>query len=129
MLSEDSKDLVYNAVRLLQDVCHQAALEAGWWPIGWNGIANPLHFSNKLCLMHSEISEAMEADRKSLMDDKLPHRPGREVEIADLLIRAFDLGGGYGMDLAGALVEKMAYNRARLDHKAGARAAEHGKKY
>lgn len=129
MLSEDSKDRVYDAVRLLQDVCHQAALEAGWWPIGWNGIANPLHFSNKLCLIHSEISEAMEADRKHLNDSHLPNRPGREVELADALIRIFDLAGGYDMDLAGALVEKLAYNRERLDHKAGARAAEHGKKY
>ena len=129
MLSEDSKDRVYNAVRLLQDACHYASREGGWWVDNGNGKSNPLHFSNKLCLIHSEISEAMEADRKHLMDSHLPNRPGCEVELADALIRIFDLGGGYGMDLAGALVEKMAYNQARLDHKAEARAEAHGKKY
>ena len=118
------------AAQFLQDACHRAALDAGWWPIGsTSGPSNPLHFSNKLCLIHSEISEAMEADRKHLNDSHLPNRPGREVELADALIRIFDLARGYDMDLAGALVEKLAYNRERLDHKAGARAAEHGKKY
>jgi hypothetical protein len=34
-----------------------------------------------------------------------------------------------GLDLAGAFVEKMAYNKVRADHKAGARLAEGGKKY
>lgn len=129
MLDERSKVHIRAAVKDLQEVCHQAALEAGWWPIGWNGIANPLHFSNKLCLIHSEISEAMEADRKNLMDDKLPYRPGREVELADALIRIFDLGGGYDMDLAGALVEKMEVNATRRDHTAEARAEAHGKRY
>lgn len=120
---------IMQAVQRLQDACYQAARDAGWWAFSSGDINNPLHFSNKLCLIHSEISEAMEADRKHLNDSHLPDRPGREVELADALIRIFDLAGGYDMDLAGALVEKLAYNRSRLDHKAGARAAEHGKKY
>ena len=40
--------------------------------------------------MHSELSEALEADRKGLMDSHLPHRDGREVEFADLIIRVLD---------------------------------------
>lgn len=116
---------VFDSVYLLQSVCHGAA--AGWWKPG--DTQNPLTFSSKLCLIHSEISEAMEGDRKSLMDDKLPHRSMREVELADALIRIFDLGGAYGMDLAGALVEKMAFNAVRPDHKPEARAAEGGKTY
>jgi NTP pyrophosphatase (non-canonical NTP hydrolase) len=86
-------------------------------------------FSSKIALVHSELSEALEADRKALMDDKLPHRPGREVELADALIRIFDLAGAYKMDLAGALQEKLEYNRNRADHKPEARAATNGKKY
>ncbi|MEP1253738.1 MAG: hypothetical protein ABJI29_03210, partial [Alphaproteobacteria bacterium] len=74
------------------------------------------------------ISEALEADRRGLLDDHLTHRPGVEVELADSLIRIADLAGALGLDLGGAVVEKMAYNANRADHKVAARAAG-GKKY
>lgn len=119
-----------DAARHLQDVCHGAARDAGWWQrSGADVRANPLCFSNKLALIHSEVSEAMEGDRKSLMDDKLPHRQMREVELADAVIRIFDLAGAYGMDLGGAIAEKMEFNAQRPDHKAEARAQAGGKSY
>lgn len=110
---------------------HEDNVAAGWWnfPDGTDTRTNPYTFSNKLALVHSELSEALEADRKSLMDDKLPHRLGREVELADAVIRIYDLAGAYGMDLGGALVEKMAYNKTRLDHKKENREAAGGKSY
>lgn len=117
------------AAEVLVQQCHGAALAAGWWKDGLDGKSNRLHFSNKLALIHSEISEAMEGDRKGLKDDKLPHRDMREVELADAVIRIFDLAGGYDMDIAGAIAEKMAFNAVRPDHKAEARAAEGGKTY
>lgn len=86
-------------------------------------------FSNKLALIHSELSEALEADRKNLMDSHLPNRHGTEVELADAAIRLFDLAGAYGMDLAGALVEKLAYNQVRVDHRPESRGAAGGKRY
>lgn len=46
-------------------------------------------------LVVSELAEAMEGDRKNLPDDKLPHRPMREVELADALIRLLDIAGAY----------------------------------
>ena len=122
------KDVVTRgAAKHLQQVCHEASFNAGWWPVG--ATENPLIFSNKLCLIHSEISEAMEGDRKNLADDKLPHRQMREVELADAVIRIFDLAGAYGMDLAGAIVEKMAFNSQRADHKQEHRQAAGGKTY
>ena len=90
---------------------------------------NPLCFSNKLMLIVSEVAEAMEGDRKGLKDDKLPHRDMREVELADAVIRIFDLAGGYGLDLKGAITEKLEYNQRREDHKLQARANEGGKSY
>lgn len=82
-----------------------------------------------LMLTVSELSEAMEGHRKNLMDDKLPHRKMFEVELADAIIRIFDISGGLGLDLGGAFVEKMAYNAVREDHTLKARMGENGKKY
>lgn len=122
---------LHAAVQLLQDTCHGAAADAGWWQDkqGESITKNPYCFSNKLMLTVSELSEAMEGDRKNLMDDKLPHRPMREVELADALIRIFDLAGAYGMDLGGAIVEKMEFNAQRPDHKLENRASANGKAY
>lgn len=127
---QDIED-IDRAASTLQAACHGLAKLSGWWNRADQNtnIENPLHFSNKLCLIHSEISEAMEGDRKNLKDDKLPHRQMREVELADAVIRIFDLAGGYGMDLAGAIVEKLAYNARRADHKPENRAKEGGKAY
>src|SRR4029077_14292055 len=50
----------------------------------------------KFMLMVSEIAEAMEGDRKDLMDDKLPHRKMAEVELADAVIRIFDFAAAMG---------------------------------
>ena len=48
--------------------------------------------AGEMCmLVVSELSESMGGDRKDLMDDKLPWRPMREVEIADALIRLLDM--------------------------------------
>ena len=82
-----------------------------------------------LMLIVSEIAEAMEGERKNLMDDKLPHRPMAEVELADALVRIFDYAGGFGYDIGGAFVEKMAYNAIRADHKPEERLKANGKKF
>lgn len=124
-------DKACSGANSLQLLCHGLAAHSGWW--GSNGKAdpreNPMCFSQKLCLIHSEVSEAMEGDRKSLKDDHLPHRDMREVELADAIIRIFDLAGAYGLDLSGAIIEKLAYNQRRADHKVENRDKEGGKAY
>ena len=82
----------------------------------------PVDFGTRIALMHSELSEALEAHRKDLMDDKLPHRTGVEVELADCIIRILDCSALMGFDIQGAVLEKMAYNETR-EHMHG------GKKY
>lgn len=132
------------AVNLLVTTSHQASTDAGWWrdenrrvlikqPDGtWEEIElhqDPYVIGTKLMLMTSEISEAMEGHRKGLMDDKLPHRKMIEVELGDAMIRIADLAGALGLDLGGAIAEKMAFNRIRPDHKPEHRAAAGGKAY
>lgn len=128
------------AGRILQGQCHGASKAAGWWQDLKTGDDYQLHVisgtrlgkalvAEKLCLTHSEISEAMEGHRKGLMDDKLPHRSMLEVELADAVIRIADLAGAMGLDLGGAIAEKMAFNAVRPDHKIEQRQAEGGKQY
>jgi NTP pyrophosphatase (non-canonical NTP hydrolase) len=127
----DSANYIKDAANLLVAKCHGASKAAGWWNAK-DGTAlqdNPLIFSNKLMLTVSELAEAMEGDRKNLMDDKLPHRTMREVELADAVIRICDLAGAFGMDLGGAIEEKMAFNAIRPDHKIENRVLEGGKSY
>ena len=73
----------------LQNKIHAQNVEMGWWD-------EPQPFSTFVCLFHSELSEAMEGDRKGLMDDHLPQYPMFQVELADFVIRCLDFLGSTG---------------------------------
>lgn len=111
---------------------HAANQEAGWWTDPMTGEdlrKNPYVVATKMMLIVSEISEAVEAYRKDLMDSHLPNRPGVEAEMADAFIRIADLCGVLGLDLGGAVMEKNAYNQKRADHKVENRQKAGGKKF
>lgn len=118
--------------------CHGQAHENGWWTElgtgqdlrsqGYPKIQPTVNVGEKLMLITTEVAEAMEGHRKLLMDDHLPHRTMLEVELADAAIRIFDTAGGLGLDIAGAIAEKLAYNATRQDHTLAARRAVGGKK-
>lgn len=111
-----------------QTLAHKTATDAGWYLDPATGNPVERNFGEVVALMHSELSEALEADRKGLMDDKLPHRDGREVEFADCIIRILDTAAALGLDVAGAMIEKNRYNQSRADHKLENR-ANGGKRY
>lgn len=106
---------------------HEA--NAQWWHDPTTGKRLNRNKGELLMLIVSEVAEAMEGERKNLMDDKLPHRKMAEVELADILERVFDYAGAFGYDLDGALAEKRAFNKQRADHKAEARLRAGGKQW
>jgi len=116
-------------INFLAEMIHRLNNHAGWWHDIETGEAKDRNTGELLMLIVSEVGEAMEADRKDLMDDKLPHRKGLEVELADAVIRIMDLAGAAQMDIGGAISEKLLYNIKRADHKPENRAKAGGKKY
>jgi hypothetical protein len=52
-----------------------------------------------------------------------------EVELADAVIRICDYASRWGYDLGGAIVDKLAHNAQRADHKIENRAKNGGKKF
>ena len=123
--------LLAQGVKNLVIECYGASYGAGWWtdPATGDHLNAASLIPTKLCLIHSEISEALEGARKDKMDDHLPHRKSIEVELADAVIRICDLAGALNLDLGTALVEKMRYNAQRADHKLANRASSGGKKF
>lgn len=107
--------------------CHIANKK--WWINIDTGEPLKRNKGELIALMHSELSEALEGERKDLMDDKIPTRKMAEVELVDTLIRIFDYAHAFGYDLQGAYEDKMAYNWTREDHKHEARKLAGGKQF
>jgi len=116
----------------------------------WYALTVSSIFGEMLCLIHSEVSEALEADRKGryaktekswhikglaekefgatfyedndfLREFTLSVKDTFEDELADVMIRVMDLAAFKGIDLEAHIKAKMRYNAMR-EHK-------HGKKY
>ena len=123
------EETAYIGLLKATELAHFTAKNAGWYNDPVTGQPVERNFGEVIALMHSELSEALEADRKSLMDEKLPHRDGREVEFADCIIRILDTAAALGLDVAGAFIEKNRYNQTRADHKRENRNSANGKRY
>lgn len=86
----------------INELCKEAyetAISKGWHD-------EPREMGTLLALIHSEVSEALEADRKGYFNNFTE-------ELADICIRVFDLCGSRGIDLESAIREKMEYNKSR----------------
>lgn len=121
-----ASDLLAGGLNFFSAESHKANMQ--WW-VDADGQPITREKGTLLMLMVSELAEAMEGERKDLMDDKLPHRKQAEVELADCLIRVFDYAGAYGYNLQGAYREKTKYNAVRADHKIEVRALASGKQF
>jgi hypothetical protein len=126
---------------------HANAVEHGWWgkPVDKSTLNEPTlmviperNFGEVLALIHSEVSEALEAWRdgdpinmlyrdhpdgtrcenssrcygpKGTSEEAKP--TGVPSELADIIIRVLDASAAYGVDIDEAILVKMAYNRTR----------------
>ncbi len=115
----------------LAQVIHQNAKDKGFFEKEKN-------IGEMLCFIHSEVSEALEADRKNNYCQKksidymnqcewsLSHfrdniKNTFEDELADVIIRVLDLCAYKGIDIEKHILMKMRYNLTREKY--------HGKKY
>jgi NTP pyrophosphatase (non-canonical NTP hydrolase) len=84
---------------------------------GWT--FETINIPEKLCLMHSEISEALEEYRHGhlgLYYSETPEGPkpeGMAVELADAVIRILHFCAHRGINLQHMIEVKMAYNEKR----------------
>lgn len=107
------------------------AANAKWWQDINTGAPIKRNKGELLALIHSEISEALEGERKNLMDDKLPQYPMAPVEIIDAIIRGLDYLAGFhpDVDVQEVFDAKMAFNATRNDHTHEARRIAGGKQF
>lgn len=110
VLAVGTSDLLgrfFHSFEALQKEVHETARSKGWWDTDRND-------GELLALMHSEISEALEALRHgNPPDDKIPGFSGATAELADVVIRIMDYAEARGFSVAGAIIEKVAFNKTR----------------
>jgi NTP pyrophosphatase (non-canonical NTP hydrolase) len=107
----------------MADEVFQIECMLGWQP-------NDNRFGESMALLHSEVSEALEAYRSwgtadqtavQIKADQPPKPEGVGSELADVLIRLLSSARQYGVDLEAEYERKCAYNRTRTYRHGGKR--------
>ncbi len=82
-----------------QKELHELAVAKGWWD-------QPRPVPELLCLLHSEVSEALEEYRNG-------NKHLFNAELADIAIRLFEMAEALDVDLEAEIVKKHERNKRR----------------
>ena len=123
-----------------QKEVHQGARDRGFYD-GELGEKTPTRIASLLCLIHSEVSEALEDLREGKVKSKykntytycqadaldptpkdfdIPIKPlGFPSELADIIIRTLDVAEWLGIDMEKEIKMKNDYNKTRAHRHGG----------
>lgn len=111
-LSERDTDFLHAFLAMQQHV-HSNSRDKGWWE-------SPPEVGTQLALIHSEVSEILEAIRiGNPPSAKVPEFTSAEEELADVVLRCMDLAEGRGWRLAAAILAKHNFNQGRPSRHGG----------
>ncbi len=82
---------------------YELAREKGWWD-------TYREVPELLCLIHSEVSEALEAYRNRVPEGT---KGCFSEELADVVIRIWDMSFKFGIDIVEAVNKKHEFNKTR----------------
>lgn len=105
-----TEGLDFSGLKGIQERIYDIAYQHGWY-------MEERTFGDRIALCHSELSEALEEFRNGhhLSEVRYEHgKPeGVPIELADVIIRIFDMAEAEGIDISEAIKIKMAYNETR----------------
>lgn len=109
VFSFDNEGMRRDLRSLLNDLshaCHNESLASGWYSGVDMSQVGDYFIGTQVALIHSEVSELLDAYRKGRDDDF-------DFELADIILRCLDLAGFLNIDLGRALLLKVDKNRTR----------------
>lgn len=120
-MDETARDIVADSINDLATEINDWAVDKGFWeapespdtdPTAQQWI-NKAEKAQKIALMHTELSEMLEGLRDDRVGTGMPGFSNEVEELADLIIRALDYAGRYGLPIGQAIITKMEINQGR----------------